>query len=73
MYALVVVRGEGGAGAEEDRDEALAVDNCVVQGRTSLGGPRVDRGARGRHGRPRGGSISDQDPPLYRLQGLRVV
>ena len=37
--------GEGGAGAEEDRDEALAVDNCVVQGRTSLGGPRVDRGA----------------------------
>ena len=39
------VRGEGGAGAEEDRDEALAVDNCVVQGRTSLGGPRVDRGA----------------------------
>jgi hypothetical protein len=45
MYALVVVRGEGGAGAEEDRDEALAVDNCVVQGRTSLGGPRVDRGA----------------------------
>ena len=45
MYALVVVRGEGGAGAEEDRDEALAVDNCVAQVRTSLGGPRVDRGA----------------------------
>ena len=41
------VRGEGGAGAEEDRDEAAApgLEKCVVQGRMSLGGPRVDRGA----------------------------
>ena len=37
--------GEGGAGAEEGRDEAAGEDNCPVQGRTSLGGPSVDRGA----------------------------
>ena len=37
--------GEGGAGTEEGRDEAAGVENCPVQGRTSLGGPRVDRGA----------------------------
>ena len=39
------LRGEGGAGAEEGRDEAAGVVNCPFQGRTSLGGPRVDRGA----------------------------
>ena len=37
--------GEGGAGAEEGRDEAAGVVNCPFQGRTSLAGPRVDRGA----------------------------
>ena len=46
MYALVVLRGGRGAGAEEDRDEAAAgLAICVVQGRTSLEGLRVDRGA----------------------------
>ena len=39
--------GEGGAGAEEGRDEAAAGGQAKgqVQGRASLGGPRVDRGA----------------------------
>ena len=39
------LRGEGGAGAQEDREVVAGVENCPVQGRTSLGGPRVDRGA----------------------------
>ena len=46
------VRGEGGAVAEEDREEAAVpgLENCVVQGRASFPGeilesPRVDRGA----------------------------
>ena len=44
---VVRLRGEGGAGAEEGRDEAAAVGafNCPVQGRVSVVIPRVDRGA----------------------------
>ena len=41
---VVRLRGEGGAGAEEDRDEAaLGEAKGQVQGRTSVAGPRVDR------------------------------
>ena len=43
---VVRLRGEGGAGAEEDREEAAGGQaKGQVQGRASLGGPRVDRGA----------------------------
>ena len=43
------VRGERGAGAEEDRDEAsvtgVGTYTCTFQGRLSMAGPRVDLGA----------------------------